>query len=522
MVQNIVRNYEYTTASAEVSASYDLLIANKEFIQNETIEFVSSSWSGFDYPELTCKRDVGYIVDAVATDLLYGGNERTITAGKYYYDYPSAAIVGGVPSVSQQKDPTVTAINYVKGLSTELVGGNIFVTSSNEIDFVYDSVKLNRGFIQNETVAFVNAKYPNLQYNEVSCSRDTGFIVDAVITDLKYGGNQRTLTAGEFYYRFPSKATNVQLGETTDAVTYISDLVNEIVLQNTLTIPTLTKNTENVIKTTSVTQTLGSGTTEVSVLNAVNSSFDIVMDIVKQGTGSYTPTTATYNPADGEFVMTVANHGLEKSNGIYLRPESFVFTCDMDGNKTEHKLPSVGQPAYSSRLNINSVTDNTISVNVGVSGPNVQFTPSDVTYDPSTGDLVLTIGTHTLSNGEGIIISANSLAFTCDMDGNQSVKSYPRAGIDPYAGRSMKITNVTSNTITINAGVSGPNKYFTPTDVDYNALSGDMVVTVGQHGLGVNRSVVLENESFAFTCDMDGNSTTHSYPRVGSDTYAGK
>ena len=218
LVQNIVRNYEYTTASAEVSASYDLLIANKEFIQNETIEFVSSSWSGFDYPELTCKRDVGYIVDAVATDLLYGGNERTITAGKYYYDYPSAAIVGGVPSVSQQKDPTVTAINYVKGLSTELVGGNIFVTSSNEIDFVYDSVKLNRGFIQNETVAFVNAKYPNLQYNEVSCSRDTGFIVDAVITDLKYGGNQRTLTAGEFYYRFPSKATNVQLGETTAVV----------------------------------------------------------------------------------------------------------------------------------------------------------------------------------------------------------------------------------------------------------------------------------------------------------------
>ena len=133
LVQNIVRNYEYTTASAEVSASYDLLIANKEFIQNETIEFVSSSWSGFEYNEVTCKRDVGYILDAVATDLLYGGNERAITAGKYYYDYPSAAIVGGVPSVSQQKDPTVTAINYVKGLSTELVGGNVFVTSSNEI-----------------------------------------------------------------------------------------------------------------------------------------------------------------------------------------------------------------------------------------------------------------------------------------------------------------------------------------------------------------------------------------------------
>ena len=323
LVQNIVRNYEYTTASAEVSASYDLLIANKEFIQNETIEFVSSSWSGFDYPELTCKRDVGYIVDAVATDLLYGGNERTITAGKYYYDYPSAAIVGGVPSVSQQKDPTVTAINYVKGLSTELVGGNIFVTSSNEIDFVYDSVKLNRGFIQNETVAFVNAKYPNLQYNEVSCSRDTGFIVDAVITDLKYGGNQRTLTAGEFYYRFPSKATNVQLGETTDAVTYISDLVNEIVLQNTLTIPTLTENSENVIKTTSETQTLGSGTTEVSVLNAVSSSFGIVMDIVVNGTGSL-PITSEYTSSIGDS-ETLEAYSLLKSNIPFIQSETIAY-----------------------------------------------------------------------------------------------------------------------------------------------------------------------------------------------------
>jgi hypothetical protein len=323
LVQNIVRNYEYTTVSAEVSASYDLLIANKEFIQNETIEFVSSSWSGFEYNELTCKRDVGYIIDAVATDLLYGGNERTITAGKYYYDYPSAAIVGGVPSVSQQKDPTVTAINYVKGLSTELVSGSVFVTSSNEIDFVYDSVKSNRGFIQNETIAFVNAKYPNLQYNEASCSRDTGFIVDAVITDLKYGGNQRTLTAGEFYYRFPSKATNVQLGETTDAVTYISDLVKEIVLQNTLPIPSLTENSQNLIKTTSATQITGSGTTDEYTLNAVSSSFGIVMDIVQSGTGSL-PTISEYTQSLNDSEVSEA-YSLLIDNIPFIQSETIAY-----------------------------------------------------------------------------------------------------------------------------------------------------------------------------------------------------
>jgi hypothetical protein len=50
-----------------------------------------------------------------------------------------------------------------------------------------------------------------------------------------------------------------------------------------------------------------------------------------------------------------------------------------------------------------------------------------------------------------------------------------------------------------------------------------MTLTVSESfGLGVGRSVVLENESFAFTCDQDGDTTTHSYPRSGSDPYAGK
>ena len=323
LVQNIVRNYEYTTASAEVSASYDLLVANKEFIVSESIQFVSSSWSDFDYNQNTCGRDVRYIVDAVATDLLYGGNERSVTAGRYYYDYPSSAIVGGVPSSTQQKDPTVTAINYVKGLVTELVGGNVFQTSSNEVEYVYDALRLNREFIQNETIAFVNAKYPNLDYNEASCKRDTGFIVDAVATDLRWGGNQRSLTAGEFYYRFPSQATNVQLGETTDAVTYASDLVKEIVLKNTLSIPTQTENTAGLIKVTSDVQTLGSGTTEISVLNSLSSSFGLVMDVVTNGTGSI-PTITDYTASltDTEAINA---YNLLKSNIGFIQSETIAY-----------------------------------------------------------------------------------------------------------------------------------------------------------------------------------------------------
>ena len=238
----------------------------------------------------------------------------------------------------------------------------------------------------------------------------------------------------------------------------------------------------------------------------------------------YTPTNVTYNPASGISTFTVPDHGLADGLLIKIGPESIVFTCAMDGDKTEHYLPGPGQSAYGTSLPISNVTTDTFDIDVGASGVNQQFTPTAAVYNPSTGDLVLTIGSHSLSINEGITIDDNSLSFTCDMDGDQAVKSYPRPGIDPFAGRSFKITSVGPSTITVNAGKSGPNKYFTPTAVNYNAGSGDMIVTVGQHGLGVGRSVVLEDNSFTFTCDYDGdgNTTPKTYPRPGVDPFAGK
>jgi len=247
-----------------------------------------------------------------------------------------------------------------------------------------------------------------------------------------------------------------------------------------------------------------------------------VYDIGGAVDSAYTPTNVTYDPATGDSVFTVANHGLSVGDGVKIADESITFTCTMDGNKTEHALPESDQYASGKALPITAADTNTFTVNVGASGANQQWTPSGASYDPATGDLVLTIGTHTLSVGEGIVIDDNSLSFTCDMDGYQSVKTYPRPGIDPFAGRSMPITAVGANTITVNAGASQPNQYFQPSAVNYNPATGDMLCQIGQHGLGVGRSVVLSDNSFTFTCDQDGNATQHTYPRPGSDPYAGQ
>ena len=247
-----------------------------------------------------------------------------------------------------------------------------------------------------------------------------------------------------------------------------------------------------------------------------------VYDIGGTPSQQFTPTDVTYDPATGNSVFTVANHGLSLGDGVLITDQSIVFTCSMDGNKTEHALPDTDQYASGKSLPITATTTNTFTLNVGASGPDEQFTPSDANYNPSTGNLVLTIGSHSLSVGEGIVIDDNSLIFTCTMDNDDSQKSYPRPDIDPFAGRSMPITATTDTTITINAGVSGPNKYFTPSAANYDAVNGDLTFTVGQHGLGVGRNVVLEDNSLTFTCDSDSNETEHSYPRSGVDPFAGK
>jgi hypothetical protein len=516
LADKMLSNTLLVTASLERREVYDLIERNRELVQDEVISYISSSWVGFDYDQNKCRRDVGHILDAVATDLRYGGNERSVIAGEYYWLYPSDATEG-------QKVETIDGIVHAANLVQKIVQNVVLQLPSSDKLEVWNTIRNNRTLIQDETVEYIDYAFPFLNYNKTKCRRDVGHILDGVATDVLWGGNQRSVKSGDFYYRYPSLATGVQIEETIAGIRYAQSLLKNIVVDNTLESPSLVLNTDGNIRVTSFEPTLSSIALSGSYQTEVSKSIDSVTGIITTGIKSYTPTTATYNPATGDFAMTIVRHGLSVGDSIYLKPESFTFTCEMDGNRTEHKLPSVGQPAYDNRLTIKSVTSNTVTVNVGASGPNIEFNPTNASYDPATGDFVMTVGEHTLSVGEGVVLATGSFAFTCEMDNNQSVKSYPRFGIDQYSVRSLPITAVSDTTMTVNVGASGPNKYFTPVSASYNALSGDMTLTVSESfGLGVGRSVVLENESFAFTCDQDGDLTTHSYPRSGSDPYAEK
>ena len=177
------------------------------------------------------------------------------------------------------------------------------------------------------------------------------------------------------------------------------------------------------------------------------------------GGSNVTPSGATYDPANGNLTLTLSGHSLSTSDKITITDNALTFTCTMNGNANNHTYPRVSDPTRGQQLNITGTTTNTITVNVG-SSPIVNFTPTAATYNQVTGDMTLTIGTHTLTTGTSIKLANDSLTFRCAMDGYTTDHAYPR-NTDPKYNTSIPITATSTNTITINVGAASANTTIT-------------------------------------------------------------
>ena len=225
----------------------------------------------------------------------------------------------------------------------------------------------------------------------------------------------------------------------------------------------------------------------------------------------YTPTDATYDPANGLTTITFANpHSIAVNDRVFLNEGALSFTCDMDGDQAVKAYPRVGiDPGAVKGYSVTAVTSNTITFNGGISGPNKYFQPSAVDYNPSTGDMVVTVGQHGLGVGRGVVLEDNSFTFTCALDGNATQHTYPRPGVDPYAGQSIAISAVGSTSHTV-------------TDAPYDAVSGVVTLTIANHGFSNGDYIKVADNSLSYTCVLDGDTETKSYPRPGVDYPSGR
>jgi len=109
-----------------------LLLANKEFIAEEVIEFINIAYPELSYSESLYRRDTIEIVESVVYDLRFGGNSRSVNAGKFYYDEEGSTYVSG------QKTETIAGINYAKEIAENIIVNNPVSIIRGSLNQIFD------------------------------------------------------------------------------------------------------------------------------------------------------------------------------------------------------------------------------------------------------------------------------------------------------------------------------------------------------------------------------------------------
>jgi hypothetical protein len=252
--------------TANADDAFNNIEANKTFIEEEIAAWIDdqilennvtnpnplSIWFGFEYNSTKCKRDVGYIVEAMKYDILYGGTMATTRIAQSYFGlggtaYPAdqaaqtASAYDRLSTVLDQiaREATVTtssgnaetqtklgsAATSTEGSALQsnmqiiedvLTAGNLdnlpavtypdlsalsvsatLQTEKTAVDTAKDQIIL-------DTVQYISDTYNDFNYDHAKCSRDIGLIVDAAIYDYHLDTNFASIIAGYSYLRAPS------------------------------------------------------------------------------------------------------------------------------------------------------------------------------------------------------------------------------------------------------------------------------------------------------------------------------
>jgi hypothetical protein len=298
----------YTDADGSTSAA--TLQANRTTYQTGVETYLDLNYHTLWHSlsagqQLTCKRDVGYIIDAVTYDILYGGNYQSVIAGNAYYSFGTLEIAAG------EKAATLAAYNYLKFTLqadvepsygtivgdlvddiTDIIDTNVAPTviyptlpGSGSLLTSYNALQTNKSTIQSDVTTHITNTFSSFTYGTlgttagaVKSARDAGLVLDGAIFDMYFGGNEKSREYGLSFYN--GTATYLLANEKTicvQALTYAKSIAQKIVTNTEVVSPYQT-----VIH--QVRDSVNYGTN--SNATAIGAKYDIAIGILANGAGT--------------------------------------------------------------------------------------------------------------------------------------------------------------------------------------------------------------------------------------------
>ena len=258
--------WEMTNANA--GRGRDLFLQNRDFIKTETTAYITANYPDLKYSRTKCKQDIGFILDAIAYDLTYGGNWQSVVAGEAYY-------TGAVLEIAaSEKAATIAAYGFMKQLvqtvqrnitvtpvlqtdvaqiagtggtaSESTTIGNLFdditdtinsgvgtvaevypsVASANALTFAdTQAIDTAKAQVSEYTIDFINNNFGSFKYDSGICRRDLQILSEGAQNDTLTGSNYLAIQAGRAYRRETSEyLQGAQKSQTVGAIRKFRDL----------------------------------------------------------------------------------------------------------------------------------------------------------------------------------------------------------------------------------------------------------------------------------------------------------
>ena len=456
-----------------------------------------------------CARDLGYLVDAIATDVFTGGNAYAKGFALQYFDNSGNPIPNGLYGETNE---SITAFNALRDYTKKAVtnqlnfknlsvssgpasygggGGNISVDPSGNSNSCADVQSNIDTLINIVTTAIGAGNTSSLSYTTNlgistanKCARDIGYFVDAVSADLFTGGNSYVIGFTKQYFDSVGSATTALLGEESQSVYAFNSvrdfakkaITNQLnVKDTTITAdpatnsnvdPTSCANVQASINTLTLiaTQTIGSGSlTNLNQINVNSGSFvageskcrrDIgyVVDAIASDLKNYTNSeiikaTKSYFNRNGALIL----------NGLYGEVNQSITAFNAARNYCKLAINNM-----LNNKNYGLAIDPTTGSNVSPSScANVQ-----TFIDNLVDTLTTNLGNGNLNSLPNVSLSSN--VFTVNV-GISTLKHYYNSGgtvkcsiIRPFDGEVVYFGDLYNEIDTINVGYGGTGYTFAP------------------------------------------------------------
>jgi hypothetical protein len=231
-----------TNSRSRYYDSYRLIQQNKDEIINTAWNATASAYPAIVSTEVTCKRDIGFFIDAISTDIFTGGNNYSRQFTLQYFDGSGNLITNGLlgeqiqsvyafeqarelmkQAITNQltiKDLTLTESTSVYG------GGGTIISNTNPASCSDVQQNINNlvGIVTfvvgaGSTLTLPSENLGNFTTGGTKCARDIGYLIDALSTDVFTGGNKYSRDFTLQYFNNGSPISNGLLGEEAQSIT---------------------------------------------------------------------------------------------------------------------------------------------------------------------------------------------------------------------------------------------------------------------------------------------------------------